>query len=284
MAFFAMVLATGFLIIVGIGLFILLIGVILDIVWGVRKKKDKKVPVVLKVFAVILTILGSLQGVVPLLFVAGMSIKSKIDYKAEVSSLPQENVIYMDYDNGFENGFDFKGKHFIGIHYKDGNELIPWREKDNFKTEDYGAVVYDNDKHDILKRVVNEKDYDIFDTGTVSDPFVAEDEYNEIVDYYMNEASLICDVSINTADEMTTVTSVDSAKARKIRDYVDSEGSLNNDCEYTKDAYLYFYSNDAMYYFSIHCMETSKGLAVDMNGKTAYVSEGDAEFLRSFYD
>ena len=42
MAFIAMVFAAMYIVIIIVGLFILTIGIVLDIIWGVRKKKQKK--------------------------------------------------------------------------------------------------------------------------------------------------------------------------------------------------------------------------------------------------
>jgi hypothetical protein len=229
-------------------------------------------------------VLGFLQGILPILGVLGMDLKSKHDYKMEVASIPEDKKVYMSIHDDLGEGFDYNGRHFVGLRYMMYNDITPLRENDAFKTEDYGAIIYDNGSHHLMSRVVNDKDYDIFETGTIYDPFVPKDEYDEISDYYLNEAPLICQVQMDNANIVKDVDSIDSAKAREIRDFIETEGNQNTDYEFSKDAYLYFYSKDAMYYFCIHCMETSEGLAVDMNGKATIISGSDAEYLKGLYE
>ena len=283
MAFMAMIIAAGFIIIVAIGLGILLIGAILDIIWGVRKKKEKKVPVVLKVFAVIFTVWGVLQGIGPLALVAGGTIKSKLDYRHEVSSLPKDSVIHLKEYGDLDNGFDYKGKHFEGINYK-YNDFNPWKESEHYKTKKEGAVVFDNGQHYIIEKIENTRDSDIFNLGLVDDPYMAVDEEEDIINYYKNEASYICDVSKDLAEGFTTVYSVDSDKIRAIRDQIETEGRPYGpqESEIKDRFYLYFYSEDAMYCMSFSCMETADGLVVEYWGDYLLLSDSDANYFRSF--
>lgn len=285
MAFMAMVIATGFIIVVVIGLAILLLGVILDIIWGVRKKKEENVPVVLKVFALLFTIWGVLQGIGPLAIVAGMSIKSKLDYRHEVSSLPKDSVIHLKEYEDLDNGFDYKGKHFEGIHYK-RNDFNSYKGDEHFKTTKEGAIVFDNGKHYLIEKVENNRDSDIYILGLVDDPYIAVDEVDDIIDYYRNEAAYICDVSEDFNEENTTVYTVDSDKVRAIRDYVEAEGRPYGpkESEIKDRFYLYFYSEDAMYYISFSCMETADGLVVEDYGDYALLSDSDAAYLRTFLE
>lgn len=282
MAFIAMMIAAGFIIIVAIGLGILLIGAILDIIWGVRKKKEKKVPVVLKVFAIMFTIWGVLQGIGPLALVGVNALKSKIDYRREVSSLPKDSVIHLTEYSDLDNGFDYKGKHFEGINYK-YNDFNQWKDNEHFKTKNEGAIVFDNGKHYIIEKIENTRDSDIFNLGLVNDPYMAVDEVEDIINYYKNEAPYICDVSKDYAEEMTTVYTIDSDKIRAIRDQIETEGRPYGPQESEiKDRFnLYFYSEDAVYCVGFSCYETADGLIVESWGDYLLLSDSDASYFRS---
>ena len=282
MAFMAMILAAGFIIIVAIGLGILLIGAILDIIWGVRKKKEKKVPVVLKVFAVIFTIWGVLQGIGPLALVAGSTIKKKWDYRHEVSSLPKDSIVHLTEYQDLDNGFDYKGKHFEGVRYK-YKDLCVRKDSDHYKAKNEGAIVFDNGKHYIIEKIENTRDSDIFNLGLVDDPYIAVDEEEDIINYYKNEATYICDVSKDYAEEMTTVYTVDSDKIRAIRDQIETEGRPYGPQESEiKDRFnLYFYSEDAVYCLVFSCYETADGLIVESWGDYLLLSDSDASYFRS---
>lgn len=282
MAFFAMVLATGALLVVGTGLFILLIGIILDIIWRVRKKKEKNVPTALKVFAILLTILGTLQGIVPLILFVGTGISSKIKYRSEVSSLPKDSIIYMDDYSDIEDQFDFKGKHLIGVNYKPNNILTPAEDNEDFKTETAGAIIFDNGKHYLIKKIRNDTNADIYKLGLIYDPYVPEDEYDELTDYYLNKAPLYCKYNKTPADELKTIDNIDSERIRSIRDYViNNEGGYDSSNDNSFDGYLYFYSKDTVYYINLNYYESDKGLVVEYNGKYAVVSDEDAAYLKS---
>ena len=283
MAFFAMILATGFLIIVVLGLIVLLAGIILDVVWIVRKKKEKKFPLALKIFAIVLTVIGVVQGIGPIVGVGLLQLKSKMEYRAEISDLPEDSILHLkDYsDLGAE--FDYKGVHYIGVHQKEGHIINPWKDNDNFKTTRVGAIVFDNDKHYIIEKIENDLDEDIYMIGLIYDPYVAEEDYNKLTEYYKNEAPLSCKYSKESAAEMKTVYSIDSDRVRAIRDYVESQGPTSyGSVTTTSDTkYLYFYSNDSVYNFDFSCAETPDGLLVESWGNSAVITGQDADYLRS---
>ena len=88
MAFFSLFIITVFFLVVAIGLFSLIVGIVLDIIWGVRKKKEKKVYAAHKVFAVILTVIGVVLGIVPVAFVGIVAgIDKYNDYAEFINSI-----------------------------------------------------------------------------------------------------------------------------------------------------------------------------------------------------
>ena len=108
MAFASMFLVMIFVIITVVGLVILLTGMILDIIWGVRKKKQKKVNVVHKIFAVLLTVLGIIAGIGPLALLGIGIASSKISDYSEIAQFDKSDRVYIDdCQDIYDSGFDF---------------------------------------------------------------------------------------------------------------------------------------------------------------------------------
>ncbi len=281
MAFISMVFASIALIVVVIGLAILLIGLILDVIWGVKKRKQKKVPIVLKGFAVVLTIWGLIQGVGPIAFIGIMNLKHDIEYRAEVSDLPKEAVVHLDLSYDLGKGFDYKGQHYVS-----DQELHPQSSHDNFKTEKVGAIVFDNDNHYIIEKIINDRDFNILQTGTIYDPYVPGSELNNINDYYKNEAPLYCEVFKDLAEEGKVIMdNIDATKIRAIRDYVQEPGNrLTRDSYEDKDSsYILFYSFDDVYCVDFECIETNDGMIVEYLGDAKVIPDKYADYLRSLF-
>lgn len=280
MAFMAMVFASIFLIVVVIGFFILLVGIILDIIWGVRKHKDKKVPVVLKVFALIFTIWGVIQGIGPIAVVGISALKKSIEYRAEISDIPENSIIHVkDDDDSFYQEFDLNGVHYIAS--RDDTQVIhPQISREEYKTEKVGAIVMENGKHYVLNRIKNDLDANIIEMGTRYDPYVEESKLEEINEYYLNKAPLFCEVS----DSDKKIDTIDSDRIRNIVNYVQTNGSpyAPYDEEQERfDGYMIFYSYDAVYCISLEYKETDDGLCISYLGDYAYLNDDDAKYIRS---
>ena len=72
MAFISMVFASIFIGAILLGLLFLLIGIILNIIWHVKKKKGQETSRALRISARVFTVWGLLQGIGPIAFVAVM--------------------------------------------------------------------------------------------------------------------------------------------------------------------------------------------------------------------
>ena len=285
MAFMAMIFASIFLIVVIVGIIILLIGIILDIIWGVRKHKEKKIPVVLKVFAILLTIWGVAQGIGPLAFIGCMSLKAKLDYKGEISDLPNESIIQIQDEESFlKNGFDLNGVHYVGSLDSQKQVLHPQSSHKNFKCSKIGAAVYKNGKHLVIEKLENDLDANIVNLGTTYDPYMEESQIDTINDYYINRAPLYCEVS-DTSDYSTikTIEVIDADKVRAIRDYVSENGSPYKPCDVDEsdDGYMIFYSFDDLFYIDFNYKETDKGMCIEYLGDYAYIPDDYASYIRS---
>ncbi len=279
MAFMAMAVASILLIVIAVGLFILLLGLIFDIRWKVKERKQEKVSKVFKGFAIVFTIWGIIQGIGPIALLGAMNLKQKHDYKAELSDLPKESIIYLNNYDEIENGFDFQG-----VHYVSDTELHPQVSHGNFKTSKAGAIVFDSGKHNIMEKIENDLDINVFQMGLISDPYVPESELSVINDYYRNKAPLYCEV-INdlSKDDKKIIDDIDAEKIRKIRESIEQPGlkspiDTDNDMD---DVYLFFYSFDDMYCLDFSCKDTDQGFVVEYLGDEKIITEEDAEYLKS---
>ena len=276
MAFIAMVFAAMYIVIIIVGLFILTIGIVLDIIWGVRKKKQKKVHAVLKVFAVILTVLGIIVGIGPIALVAGMSLDAKLEHKAEVSDLAPEDCIEIE-DIGEvseNNGFDFRGKH-----YRRAEELHAITTQDRFSSHKVGAFIQPNDAHYLIYEVDSLADSSILYGDRMTGVFVESDKYDETIDYYLNEAPFYASVSRNDDDAYFDVDGIDSERARKIVELVKDKGSRYG--EYLNGGYIIFYTLDDLYYIDLHFEQKEEGLEVSSGNYQMILDDDDAEFILS---
>ncbi len=77
MAFISMVFGAIFVLVIILGLFMLVAGFILDLVWIAKNHAQEEVSGALKFLAVSFTVLGLLQGIGPILFVWIMTITNK---------------------------------------------------------------------------------------------------------------------------------------------------------------------------------------------------------------
>lgn len=279
MAFMAMAVASIVLIIIAFGLFILLLGIIFDIRCFIKKRKQESVSKVFKGFAIVFTVWGILQGVGPIVFLGAMNLKGKIDYRAELSDIPKDSIIYIHDENGIGDSFDLKG-----VHYVSDGELHPQVSHDNFKTTKAGAIVLDDDNHYIIEKIENDLGVEIYQTGTIYDPYVPEEELDNINEYYKNKAPIYCEVIEDISKEgRKVIEDVDADRIRKIRDSVEGgelKSPKDSDKDY-KNTYLIFYSFDDIYCMDFSCKETEQGFVVEYLGDEKIITEEDAEYLKS---
>lgn len=279
MAFMGIIFASVVLVVIAIGLGMLFIGIILDIRWWIKKRKQEKVSRILKGFAVVFTVWGIIQGIGPMAFFGIMNLSQKIRYRAEISNLPKEAIVHLDDDGGMDNGIDFKG-----VHYVTDYDLHPQESHDNIKTIKAGAIVYNGDQHYIIKKIVNDLDTDIFVTNTIYDPLVPETELSTINDYYHNKAPLYCEVikDIGSSDKKT-IKEIDGIRIRAIRDDIIESGANSTTDLYEdgKNCYLFFYSFDDIYCVDFNCLETDKGILVQYLSNEKIITGENADYLKS---
>ena len=259
MAFMSMFLVMIFFAITICGLFLLLIGIILDVIWGVKKKKKKKVNIVLKIFAIFLTVVGLLVAVGPISIVGLMSLSSKIADQKEINQFDDTAQVYLDnVQDIYDKGFDFEGVHYVRC-----DDIHPQTSHDNYVKEECGVIV-DGNKHRIIYRVHNTLGINIFDVEYSSGLFVAESDIPKLIDYYENEAPLYVEITeYGTDHSKRAITDIDSERVREIRDRISTEGSnrsYSNPDIQNADGYMIFYATDDLSCFDITYIMKSDGI------------------------
>ena len=279
MAFAAMFIATIVIVIILIGFGLLLIGIILDIIWGVRQHKEKKVYVVHKVFAVILTVVGALAGIGPIAGIGFLTLKEKAEVRAEISDLAEEDLVRVsDLDNVYQE-FDFKGVHYVCV-----EEMSAQTAHDNFVMDKVGAFVMDNGGHRRIYSIRNTLGITILTIERSSNVFVERSNIDRMFEYYEKEAPLYSEAMPMDADHSYTTENIDSARARKIRDLISEKGMRfsRDDYDHTDtQGYIIFYSTDDMSCFDFHYYKTSEGLFVSYADYGLIVDKDDADYIMS---
>ncbi|MBP5262109.1 MAG: hypothetical protein J6Z43_08295 [Clostridiales bacterium] len=272
MAFMAMFLVTIFVVVVIVGLFIMLIGIILDIIWGVMDHKQKKVHVVHKIFAILLTVLGALVALGPIAIVGAASLSDKLAKKAELADLADEDIVHMeDCQDIYEDGLDFHGEHYIQY-----DELHPQPSHDRFSMTKVGAIIGGDGSQRIISRVDNLLGLDLLRVEYSSGLFIKSEDIDGLLEYYETEAPLYCEVS-RYGYEDVTIDDIDSAYFREIRDYIVQSGHpFYNDSDERGNihGYIIFYSTDDMHADDIDFDVNDNGLVVTVGSKCA-VLEGE---------
>ena len=280
MAFISMVFAGAVLVVIAIGFGLLFIGIILDIICAVRKHKQKKNPVILKVFAILLTILGIVQGIGPIVAMWVMFVISQNKYRNEIADIPEENLIHIDSIDECIDSFDFEG-----VHYVSNDDLHPQISKENFKTEKAGAFIADNESHYIIEKIINDQNFNIVQVERFSHVYVEQSKVQNVLDYYENESPLYCDINEYDTDKIKTVEKIDSDRIRKIRDYI-SENRISkfNTSDEGNDGYMIFYSFDDVYFIDFDYKETKEGLVLQYKGDSALITGEDAEYIKGLIE
>ena len=280
MAFIAMIFASIFLIVVALGIGSLFIGIILDIIWHSKKRKQKPVSKVLKVFAIIFTVLGILQGICPIAVVGIGAAARQVERHSRISDIPKEAIVKIDCNSVSRfDSFDFKGKHYI----------LAWELSDPNYSVDYdnnsiGAIVYTDGYNCRIAKLDNEPNKDILLLEDYLNPFVVESDMDEIKDYYLHRATINCEVNIDSIDYCKSTSDVDMEHIYAIKEYIDSKGGSTEgeQPENDSDGYLSFTSTDGVFNVSMNYKETDQGLALCNNeNRYVLVSDEDAEYIRS---
>ena len=278
MAFISMFFVAIFLIVVGIGLFNLIVGIVLDIIWGVRKKKDKKIYVAHKVFAVILTVLGVLLGIVPLAALGVFVGVSKYNDYAEIKDIPEEDRVYINSDYSIpENGFDFRGDHYVLV-----SDISPQVSHEQFNETVIGTFIDEYNNHQMIYSVDNSFGTLALDVQYYSGLYIKESEADRFVSYYENEAPLYCQVVFDPAEySHNIVENIDSDHVRTLVDKIDNEGYNYSYSEsIDSEGYLYFYSTDDLCCIDISFYEGEDGLIVTHLSNRLVLDGEDEAFIR----
>lgn len=266
-----------FIVLILAGAVMLFAGIVLAIIWVVRAGKGSKTSAVLKVFAVLLAVLGLILVIGPPLAIRSISRTAQKNYDKEVSDLAEDDVVHVDaLEDIFDDGFEFGGRRFVMF-----TGITPQDTHKNYSEVLVGAVVDKNGSHWMIYSVDNTAGVTIFNVdGT--EYFTEEGKEDYVVDYYLNKAPLYCEVSLHDSDDTDRIGSVDADHIRKIINAVDEDGTHLKPDEITdrKDYdILYFYSTDDMICMWLYCWQTDDGIIVSDGGEYLYLGDEDASYI-----
>lgn len=285
MAFISMVFVLFIIIIIIFGFISLIAGIILDHIWRVRKKKEKKVYLVHKIFAIFFTIIGTICFFVPILSIVGLKMSYEHKEYLEVADIEKEKLVYVNENDEYWNEFDFCGEHFVKV-----DDIHPQDTHEHFKKEKIGAIMNNyNDKHHLIYNIDNTMGITILTLEYYSGAFVEKSEINKVVDYYENEAPLYAEVSFDLSKSIIDVGKINSEYTRKILNKISNSGSLHPEDNYgiaseNNDGYIFFYSTDDLICMSIEFFETDKGMVVTYGERGLILDEDEADFIRTIIE
>lgn len=278
----AALLAIFFLIITLVGAGILLVGIILDVIWGVKKKKNQKVNTVHKVFAILLTVVGFLVAIGPFALLGITRIAGTYYQSYRVSDLSEDEIVYSDsYGNSFREGFTLNGKHYVplfGLHIP-----LSVSMRDEYLTDKVGAAVNNEGLSRFIYKVDSLVDKDILYIDNGSDLIYAEEAAaEEIFEYYRNEAPLYCLARYENNSHRVTINDIDYDHARQIRDMLLENGvstAPENTLISDQRGYIEFISTDNLSNFSLYYRLGPAGLMIEYDGNHLMVEGDDYDYI-----
>ena len=280
MVIISMLLAMGVFLVVIVGIIILLIGLILDIIWIVKSIRKNKAHIVLKIFAVLLTVIGLITAVTPVLLINTASGIKDAHYQKEINDFSEDEIAHVSHMLNLDEGFTFKGKQYVEC---PEDRFKPPITRDEWKA--VGAIVYDNGKHTLLYEFPNSFRDDIICTeGSV---FCTADKLDDMIFYYENNASYKCSISFYDEERYRDWSSseLNSENIRNIKEFIDTTGSNDHDAldeEFSgaEEGYYYFYSEDEVYYFTFAIRLKNDKVEASCNKVHAILPDEYAEYIR----
>ena len=276
MAFAGMFIAAVFIFVVLIGLGILLFGVILDIIWIVRKAKKKNVHAVLKVFAILLTVVGLIVGIGPIVALGSMQVSANLAEQSEIADFAEDDFVYVDEDDEFREEFEFHGELYVAV-----ADMSPQVTHDNYVTVPVGAIMRPDGNHLLIYSIENTMGIEMLTLEQYYGVYVPEDEADKVASYYEDEAPLYAVVFLDIAEPGVEVWNIDSGKARQLLDQIETEGE-----DYTgaTDGYIFFYSTDDLICFDTQYAETKDGVVLYYRGDAVLLDKDGSDFIMSIVD
>lgn len=271
MAFIAMMFAGVALIIVLIGLLFFSIALILDVICFIRARKKKKNHIAFVIITVLINIAGFLMFVLP---VGGLLFSSKINkYKAEKRFNAAEYKVYVEENEKWESGFEYKGIELVSIDF-----LVKPNEE---ALKEEGVVCEDGkDKH-YISYVENSGGFDIYCVERAFHPiFCNKNQVDEIKEYYYNSEHLDSEISSRQKNNgMSVNTDLDPGKVFEIRELYDNHGDgiCYGNTDDLGDSYsIVAFSKDGLFYESVSIDEYNGRLLL---GRTFNMDSFSAIYL-----
>ena len=231
MVFLGIYLVTLLIIILSIGFVLLAAGIVLDIVWKKRSKAEKKVYLVHKIFAVLLTVLGVIGFVGPLAWLGIYKIKESVERSNTLAQVPVKIEAGADW---IETGITVNGVKYEYINLIN----VPADMKDDM-SKAVCAVMLPDDTFDVVYKLDNEMNADIIYHSSFA--FAPESEVDAIRNYYENEAAMTVVIARfagednNLSEEVTDIT---REQFMEIKALYDGEPDFEQDNANVTDSFI----------------------------------------------
>ncbi|MBO4864747.1 MAG: hypothetical protein J5517_10295 [Eubacterium sp.] len=279
MVIISMLLAMGVFLVILVGIILFVIGLILDIIWIVKAAKQKKAHIVLKVFAVLLTVIGLCTALFPILIMrVGSDLKSA-RYNSEISGYTDDEIAHVSHYLYLDQGFSYKGTKYVDC----GDDLHVPYSKDELDA--VGAIEYDDGKHTILYKLPSVASDNLI--CTENGVFCPENEFEDVMSYYRDEAPLKCKISLYEEKRYRdwAASDLDSDKIREMRQYLLDNGTKDTTQldEGFKDAIkgsYDFYSEDDVYRFTMILRIKDDEIEADYDKYHAVLPESYSQYIR----
>ncbi|MCM1246119.1 MAG: hypothetical protein NC293_10815 [Roseburia sp.] len=202
MGFMSLVFAAVYFIIMMAGALNLLIAAIIFLVRFIKKKRNKKVGRLSKVFAIVLLVMG-LVAEGPLILMLVVDCWDRLEEKHIYDSLDNKVSINADYA---DDEFEYNGETLVRLD-KLGNDSFSY--EDEVKTEFVANLTFNDSEEDyvyaVLKKAENASGCDIYirnDSYNASDQYyVKKEDQEKVIQYYQSEAECIAQIYYNRGSD-----------------------------------------------------------------------------------
>ena len=227
MAFYALMVGVLGMIVIGIGGVVFIIALILDIICGMKKRKGEEAGKIFKAVSVIMTVLGCLFFVIPVLFLGGVWVYSKAADNANLNSIEERyNVEY-----GWTE-FDYKG-----VTYTEAQFLHPYKLPDD--DAPVLALVFPDKDYREIYAVQSDLGFPVLHGRGFCGCFVPADRYEEARKYYLETSPLTATIRVEGADGLNddVVCDLDGRIVRTLKNLVNTPP----DSVFGPDAKMYYF-------------------------------------------
>lgn len=190
-------------------------------VWHSKKKSGKKISGVYKFFTILFDIAGFVLFILPIIVGVGYTAITSINRKIELNKF--DTKVEIESSSEFVDGFEVDGVRYVRT------DFIHHNMGDN-DTERFCAFVFPNGDYAACYAFECESGHDAYYVDHYNGCFVCSDDYEEVVEYYFEEAPLIAHVHIYGDEEVDFI--VDDFDRDRL---IELNGSYDDDMNFECD-------------------------------------------------